>query len=301
VIGPDDEAARPPSGPGFSDAVTFAWGDRAGRLYGLARIGLAAANGDRQASALAVLFAGRVPVAATARGGVAVPPGADFAELTAGGLRTTVRTPLREWTVAYDSGESGFDLTFAALAPPAAIDPAEPVARTGGMVGYEQLCRVGGTARVRGEEHTVDTLGQRGHTWGEPDWEKLDSTRTINAWLEDGRGLTVSSVRAAKRKGHDGDAAWAVVLDPAGSLHADEARLSTTYDGDGRQRRAGLELWIGEDEGFARRAAGEVLCGSTFDLGQLRLDCAFFAWHMHGRQGVGRYDLVRRAEGRIRA
>jgi hypothetical protein len=302
VIGPDDETARPPSGPGFSDAVTFAWGDRESRLYGLARLGLASVgeatndNDDaRTASALAVLFAGREPVAATARGGVEVPSTADFAHLEAGGLRTTVRTPLREWTVAYDGTESGFDLTFLALAPPAAIDPAEPVARTGGMVGYEQLCRVHGTVLVRGEERPIDTLGQRGHTWGDPDWSRIDSTRTVNAWLEDGTGVTVTSVRPVKGKGHDKDAAWAVVLDPAGSLHADEARLSTTYDGEGHQRRAGLELWLGEDEGFARRAAGEVLCGSTFDLGQLRLDCAFFAWHMHGREGVGRYDLVRHA------
>jgi hypothetical protein len=78
-------------------------------------------------------------------------------------------------------------------------------------------------------------------------------------------------------------------------VHIDDPRVSTTYDADGRQRRAGLELWVGEDDGFARRATGEVLCGSTFDLGQLRLDCSFFGWRMNGRKGVGRYDLVRHA------
>ena len=61
----------------------------------------------------------------------------------------------------------------------------------------------------------------------------------------------------------------------------------------GRQRHAGLELWVGED-GFPRRAAGEVLCGTTLDLGRLRLDCAFFRWRMDGREGVGRYDVLRR-------
>ena len=30
-------------------------------------------------------------------------------------------------------------------------------------------------------------------------------------------------------------------------------------------------------------------------LGRLRLDCAFFHWEMDGRQGVGRYDILRRA------
>ena len=70
-------------------------------------------------------------------------------------------------------------------------------------------------------------------------------------------------------------------------------RLSTTYDGDGRQRRAGLELWVDED-GCPRRAAGEVVCGTSLDLGRLRLDCAFFRWRMEGREGVGRYDVLRR-------
>jgi hypothetical protein len=36
------------------------------------------------------------------------------------------------------------------------------------------------------------------------------------------------------------------------------------------------------------------VCGSTLDLGPLRLDCAFLRWHMDGRVGVGRYDLLRR-------
>jgi hypothetical protein len=78
-------------------------------------------------------------------------------------------------------------------------------------------------------------------------------------------------------------------------VEIDNARLSTTYDADGHTRRAGLELWpAGEDE-WARRGAGEVLCGSSLDLGALRLDCAFFRWHLEGNAGVGRYDIVRRS------
>jgi hypothetical protein len=38
-----------------------------------------------------------------------------------------------------------------------------------------------------------------------------------------------------------------------------------------------------------------VLCGSSVELGQLRLDCAFFVWQLDGREGIGRYDMVRRA------
>ena len=43
------------------------------------------------------------------------------------------------------------------------------------------------------------------------------------------------------------------------------------------------------------RGSGEVLCGSTLDLGALRLECAFFRWRVEGGTGVGRYDVLRRA------
>ena len=46
-----------------------------------------------------------------------------------------------------------------------------------------------------------------------------------------------------------------------------DPRISTTYDGDGHQRRAGLELWVGEDDDYPRRGAGQVLCGSSVELG----------------------------------
>jgi hypothetical protein len=38
-----------------------------------------------------------------------------------------------------------------------------------------------------------------------------------------------------------------------------------------------------------------VLCGSSLELGSLHLDCSFFAWRLDGREGVGRYDVLRRA------
>jgi hypothetical protein len=87
---------------------------------------------------------------------------------------------------------------------------------------------------------------------------------------------------------------WAALWEPEGLLEVEDGRLSTTYDADGHTRRAGFELWA-RDAGWPRRAAGEVLCGSSLELGALQLDCAFFRWHLEGRAGVGRYDIVRRA------
>jgi hypothetical protein len=293
VISPADERAHAPTGPGFADAVTFAWGDPGAELHGLARLALSGSAG----SALAVVFAGREPVAAIARGDVDAGEGADFADLALPGLATTVTTPLRAWTVAGSDadGAIAFDLAFEALGAPAELDPAEPVAQAGGMAGYEQLCRVQGTVRVRDAEHDVHCLGQRNHAWGAPDWDALDATRTVWAWLDDGTGVSLTTVRPAGARSHDRELAWAVLLDPAGNTHVSEPRLSTTYDEDGRQRRAGLELWIGEEEEHAHRAAGEALAGSTLELGRLRLDAAVFTWHMNGRSGVGRYDILRRA------
>jgi hypothetical protein len=74
--------------------------------------------------------------------------------------------------------------------------------------------------------------------------------------------------------------------------HQNDAESCTTQPTQ-RQRRAGLELWV-DEESHARRAAGEVVCGTSLDLGRLRLDCAFLRWHMEGREGVGRYDILRR-------
>ncbi len=294
MIEPGDERARSATGPGFSDAVTFAFGDAAAGLYGLARLGLSGDARERSASALALLFAGGEPVAALARGGVAVDE-AGFERLAVGGLAATVDEPLRRWSIAFGAGEpEGFELTFEAAGPPAELAADEPAARAGGMHGYEQLCVIHGSVRVGGRTHELHCLGGRGHMWGEPDWDRMGSVRTISAWIEDGTGLALSAIRPTAGDGHDADSTWAALLGPSGALAVEDPRLSTTYDDEGRQRRAGLELWVGEEDSYPRRAAGEAVCGAALDLGALQLDCAFFRWRVDGRPGVGRYDILRR-------
>jgi hypothetical protein len=285
------EAVRTPTGPAFADAVTFAFGDGAAQLYGLARIGISPGEdgAGRRASALAVLFAGREPVAAIARGALEVSDGTGWDDVAAGGLRMGIEEPLRAWTVAMEGERHGFELRFEATSPPALIAAGDAVARAGGMEGYEQLCAVSGTVRAGGGAVQVHCPGQRGHAWGEPDWDRIESSRTVTAWLDHG-GITLTSVRPPGAP-HADELVWAAMLAGDGVLPIDEPRLSTTYDADGRQRRVGLELHGHEDV----RGSGEVLCGSTLDLGQLRLDCSFFRWRIDGEAGVGRYDVLRRA------
>ena len=301
-VSPADEAPRPAAGAGFSDAVTFAFGDPDAGLFGLARVGLASGEGGtRQASGLALLFSGVQPVAVRAAGGLAVAADVGWDGVTAAGVTTSVLEPLASWDVRFDSddGASGFALRFTASSPAAELPAEHPAAIAGGMQGYEQLCQVTGLARVDGQERAVACLGQRGHTWGAPDWEQITLARTVNAWIGEDLGVSVTGIRGRKAKHHADEALGGTLWAPLGEDDAvvaallPEVRLSTTSDGEGRQRRATIELFLDEEDP-GHRAAGEVLCGTSLDLGRLRLDCSFFLWRMEGRTGVGRYDVLRR-------
>jgi hypothetical protein len=286
-----DEAVRDAA----IDSVTFAFGDTSAQLYGLARLGLSRSDdGVRQGSALAVLFAGREPVAALARGALPVDEDAGWEALELAGLRATVEQPLQRWSVSFraDDGQ-GFELEFSALGDAAALGADVPAGRLGGMAGYDQPCRVRGTVRAQGRGRAFDGLGQRGHAWGAADWERIELARTVTAWT-DASSAALTAIRPAGATDHASEAVWAALWEPEELLEVEQGRLSTTYDADGHTRRAGFELWTHDAE-WPRRAAGEVLCGSSLDLGSLRLDCSFFRWHLEGQAGVGRYDILRRA------
>ena len=286
-----DEAVREAA----SDSVTFAFGDASAQLYGLARLGLSrSGDGARRGSALALLFAGREPVAALARGGLPVGEDAGWEALELAGLRATVEAPLDRWRVRFDAEDGqGFALEFSALGEAAELGADGAAGRLGGMAGYDQPCRVRGTVRAGGRERSFDGLGQRGHAWGDADWERIELARTVTAWTDAGCAA-LTAIRPAGAGDHSEEATWAALWEPEGVLAVEDGRLSTTYDADGHTRRAGLELWAAGAE-WPRRAAGEVLCGSSLDLGALRLDCSFFRWHLEGHAGVGRYDILRRA------
>jgi hypothetical protein len=273
---PDLEAPRPLRKPGDTDAVTFSWADVDAGLYGLARVASGmGADGETSTSGLAVGFLGRETL-----GAIVSSPSEDLVAMT--------ETPLERWTVR-GSGELDFELVFEALTPPVTYSGRQSLVKAGGMEGYEQLCRVSGTMEGR----PVSGLGQRGHSWGNPDWEKIALTRTVSAWFEDG-GVALGLVRSTKAAHHADEAAWGAYFSPEGSLQVDQVRLSTTTDEAARQVRAGIELYIEKDAEYPYRGAGEVVTGSTLELGALRMDVAFFRWHVEGRTGVGRYDIMRR-------
>jgi hypothetical protein len=278
-VGPGHEAPQA-GGAGESDAFTVAFGDAAQRLYGLARAGVVPGRPPSR-SGMGLLFEGTDTAAVRAEGGAEHDP-------EPAGVAIEVVEPLRRWRARFGDA---FDVELDALAPPMPVDAGGPVGRAGGMEGYEQLCRVRGTVAGR----KVDCLGQRGHSWGAPDWSRIALTRTLSAWLDSETAVTVAAVRPASAKHHADEAVQAFVVQAGVPVAVEEPLVSTTFDAEGRQRHAGLELWLGSEDPFPHRAAGEVLCGTTLDLGRLRLDAAFFRWRMEGRTGLGRYDVLRRA------
>jgi len=297
MIGAEHERTRvgEPGVAGFGDAVTFAFGDAERGLYGSARLGLVPGN-PVQASGLGLLFGDGELVAVDASGGIELDGDADWRDMEAGDVRATIERPLEAWTVVYDGDDGGFELRFEAISAPAELGADAVAGRAASLDGYEQLCRVTGTVRCAEQRVRVECLGQRGHQWGAPDWERIALARTVSAWFADGPGVALASVRPHDAVAHADEAVSAFLLGVDGVTPIAEPLLSTTLDASGRQRRASLELWEQDDEQtYPHRAAGEAVCGTTLDLGRLRLDCAFFHWRMEGHRGVGRYDVLRRA------
>ena len=242
-----------------SEAVTVAFGDRGAGLYGVARTGMG------------ILFAGTESVAVRTDG-VAIDAG----------------DAQQPWRASVDGA---FEIEVEGLAAPADV-------AVGDVEGFEQLCRVRGTAVVDGERRSVDCLGQRGRSGGRADWSKLALARTLSAWLDEETAVTMTAIRGGSAKHHADEEVAAHLILGGTPLPVADPRLSTTYDAGGRHVHASLELWVGDGEGeYPHRAAGDVVCGTTLDLGNLRLDSAFFEWRMEGRTGVGRYDVLRRASG----
>ena len=174
------------------------------------------------------------------------------------------------------------------------FEPVSPEADLGGV-----RARV---ARVRGEAagRTVDGLGTVSQTDEPPRWEELDAVRTISALVDEQHALVALARRPRGAVGHGDEEVTARLVEDDAMLEVETARISTVYDGGGRQQTAGLELWLpGED--YPRRGSGLVIAGSSLDLEGLEVHVAVFRWRLDGREGIGSYELMRRLEPRAAA
>ena len=116
--------------------------------------------------------------------------------------------------------------------------------------------------------------------------------RSIGIVFSDGGLLALSAVRPAGAGDHGAEEVVAVLCDPdAAPVEVSEALLSTEYGPDGVQRRATLELWVG-DEGQPLRGAGTLISSSAVHRPGLDSSIAFFRWSLEGREGLGHYEVV---------
>jgi hypothetical protein len=169
------------------------------------------------------------------------------------------------------------------------FEPVSPPADLGGV-------RVHVT-RVRGEAagRRVDGLGTVSETEVPPQWEELDAIRGITALVDEQHALVALARRPRGAVGHGDEEIAARLLEDDALLEVETTRISTVYDSGGRQRSAGLELWVpGED--YPRRGSGQVIAGSSLDLDALQVHVAVFRWRLDGREGIGAYELMLRME-----
>jgi hypothetical protein len=151
--------------------------------------------------------------------------------------------------------------------------------------------------RVRGEAagRRVDALGTLSETEVAPRWEELDAIRSISALVDEQHALVAVALRPRGAVGHGDELVTARLIEDDAVLTVEDARISTVYDSGGRQRSAGLELWVpGED--YPRRGSGQVIAGSSLELEGLSVHVAVFRWRLDGREGIGAYELMSRAE-----
>jgi hypothetical protein len=174
----------------------------------------------------------------------------------------------------------------------------------GRLTSEDQLCRVTGRARLEDSEVEVSCLGWRSTVSDAAGLGNVESFRFLAGWLEPAFGFSLLALRPGRARGQDADAVAAVVIEDPAPPPVVDPRLSTTYTEAGLPRRAGLELWLEEEDEdaaeddvspqYPRRAAGEALgAGLDWSQGDFELHASVMRWHSHGREGPGVYVLGR--------
>jgi hypothetical protein len=168
----------------------------------------------------------------------------------------------------------------------------EPVAEPAELDGATvHVCEV--TGRIGGRK--ARCLGTVSETTRAPEWEELDALRALSAVFDEDNAFLALARRPRGAPGHGTEEVSAWLLADGRPVELGETRISTVYDGAGRQRSAGLEIWVpGED--YPERGSGTVVAGTSLALEGLEVHAAIFRWRMSDREGAGSYELWLRSD-----
>jgi hypothetical protein len=169
------------------------------------------------------------------------------------------------------------------------LEPVAAAVELGGVTA--QVCGVSG----RVGQVKVSCLGTVAETAAPPAWSELDAIRSVSALFDRGNAFLAVAKRPRNVPGHGHEDVSAWLLHAGERLDVEDARISTVYDGDARQRSAGLELWLPEED-LPRRLSGTVVAGSSLKLERIDVHAAVFRWRMDDREGFGAYELAVRRE-----
>jgi len=156
-----------------------------------------------------------------------------------------------------------------------------------------ELCTATGALRGAGEAQELDCPALR-TTGGRPTGEGVAIARSIAIVLGDGSLLALAAARAGAGEA-DEERVSAAFAQPGEPMVAfEEPLLSTEYDGEGRHRRATLELWPPEgSDQRVMRGGGNRVAGDAVQVGAHRHEVALFTWSVGGVPGLGRYEIIR--------
>lgn len=128
-----------------------------------------------------------------------------------------------------------------------------------------------------------------------PSWDELDALRSISALFDERNAFLAIGRRPRGAIGHSAERTAAWLLNNGEAVEVEEARISTVYDGDGRQRSAGLELWLPKED-HPLRGWGSVVAGTSLQLEAAEVHAAVFRWRLGDREGAGAYELMTRSD-----
>lgn len=168
------------------------------------------------------------------------------------------------------------------------LTPVAPAADLDGVTVH--LC----TATGEADGNRVQCLATLSEIHRAPSWDELDAMRSISALFDDRHAFLAIGRRPRGSLGHSGEQTAAWLLNDGEPVPIQDARISTVYDGEGRQRSAGLELWLPEED-LPLRCSGSVVAGSSLQLEAVDIHVAVFRWRMGNLEGAGGYELMTRA------